>query len=90
MSSSYNLSQRSGWYGFGNGNNSSGQFWYGSRTNFPGFIYKKNNGVGGRKSTKFSPGGNLICNKQTYLYNKYRPGTGGVGATSTAVRRSKT
>ena len=30
---------------FGSGP-SNGQFWYGSQTNFPGFLYKKNVGVG--------------------------------------------
>lgn len=39
---------------FGSGP-SNGQFWYGSSTNFPGFLYKKNVGVGGRRSTKMSP-----------------------------------
>ena len=37
---------------FGTGSNSNGQFWYGSTTNFPGFLYKKNVGVGARRSTK--------------------------------------
>ena len=75
--------------GFGNGSNSNGQFWYGNTTNFPGFLYKKNIGVGGRRSTKFNPGGNITCNSQTYLYNKYKPGTGGIGASSTSNRRAK-
>lgn len=74
---------------FGNGSNSNGQFWYGSQTNFPGFLYKKNVGVGGRRSTKMSPGGNITCNNSTYLYNKYKPGQGGVGASSIANRRAK-
>ena len=74
---------------FGNGSNSNGQFWYGSTTNFPGFLYKKNVGVGGRRSTKFAPGGNITCNNSTYLYNKYKPGVGGVGASSVATRRAK-
>jgi hypothetical protein len=74
---------------FGNGSNSNGQFWYGSSTNFPGFLYKKNVGVGGRRSTKFNPGGNITCNNSTYLYNKFKPGTGGVGASSVANRRAK-
>jgi len=73
---------------FGSGP-SNGQFWYGSSTNFPGFLYKKNVGVGGRRSTKMGPGGNITCNSSTYLYNKYKPGTGGVGASSTANRRAK-
>lgn len=74
---------------FGNGSNSNGQFWYGSSLNFPGFLYKKNVGVGGRRSTKFNPGGNVFCNKSNYFYNKYKPGTGGVGASSIANRRAK-
>lgn len=74
---------------FGNGSNSNGQFWYGSTTNFPGFLYKKNVGVGGRRSTKMAPGGNVTCNSATYLYNKYKPGQGGVGASSIANRRAK-
>ena len=59
---------------FGTGSNSNGQFWYGSTTNFPGFLYKKNVGVGGRRSTKMGPGGNITCNSATDLYNKYKPG----------------
>ena len=73
----------------GTGSNSNGQFWYGGQTNFPGFLYKKNIGIGGRRSTKFNPGGNTSCNKSTYLYYKYKPGTGGVGASTTANRRAK-
>jgi len=63
---------------FGNGSNSNGQFWYGSTTNFPGFLYKKNVGVGGRRSTKFAAGGNLTTNTHQYLYNKYKPGVNGI------------
>jgi hypothetical protein len=74
---------------FGSGSNSNGNFWYGNSTNFPGFLYKKNLGVGGRKSTKMGPGGNITCNNSTYLYNKYKPGVNGVGACSTANRRAK-
>jgi hypothetical protein len=74
---------------FGSGSNSNGQFWYGKSINFPGFLYKKNVGVGGRRSTKFNPGGNTTCNKSRHLYNKYKPGTGGVGANSIATRRAK-
>ena len=74
---------------FGNGSNSNGQFWYGSSTNFPGFLYKKNVGVGGRRSTKFAAGGNITCNTPQYIYNKYKPETGGVGASSVATRRAK-
>ena len=75
--------------GFGTGSNSNGQFWYGSQTNFPGFLYKKNVGVGGRRSTLFAAGGNIICNQETYLYNKYKPGQNGVGASTIANRRAK-
>ena len=75
--------------GFGTGSVSNGQFWYGSSTNFPGFLYKKNVGVGGRRSTKFAAGGNATCNTPQYLYNKYTPGSGGVGASSIANRRAK-
>ena len=71
------------------GSNSNGNFWYGNSTNFPGFLYKKNVGVGGRRSTKMGPGGNITCNSSTYLYNKYKPGSGGVGASSIANRRAK-
>lgn len=74
---------------FGNGSNSNGQFWYGSTTNFPGFLYKKNVGVGGRRSTKFAAGGNSTTNTNQYLYNKYKPGQGGIGASSIANRRAK-
>jgi hypothetical protein len=79
----------SSWNGIGRNGTSNGQFWYGNTTNFPGFLYKKNLGVGTRKSTKLGPGGNITCNQPVYLYNKYKPGTSGVGATSTAVRRAK-
>jgi hypothetical protein len=73
---------------FGTGSNSNGQFWFGG-SSFPGFLYKKNAGVGGRRSTKFNPGGNITCNSETYLYNKYKPGAGGVGASSMSNRRAK-
>jgi len=72
----------------GFGSNSFGQFWYGGNK-FPGFLYKKNTGVGARRSTKMAPGGNITCNGPTYLYNKYNPGQGGVGASSTSNRRAK-
>jgi uncharacterized repeat protein (TIGR02543 family) len=36
-----------------------------------------------------APGGNTTCNSATDLYNKYKPGGGGVGASSTANRRAK-
>lgn len=73
-------------FGFGY---STGQFWYGKSTGFPGFLYKKHVGVGGRRSTKMTPGGNITCNIPTNLYNKYKPGTGGIGASSTSNRRAK-
>ena len=75
--------------GFGSGSNSNGQFWYGSQTNFPGFLYKKNVGVGARRSTMFAAGGNITCNQETYLYNKYKPGVNGVGDSTIANRRAK-
>lgn len=74
---------------FGSGSNSNGQFWYGNNVNFPGFLYKKNNGVGARRSTKFAAGGNIYCNKSRNIFNKYKPGTGGIGASSIATRRAK-
>ena len=67
---------------------SNGQFWFGGST-FPGFMFKKNTGVGGRRSTKMNPGGNITCNGPVYLYNKYTPGGSGVGASSTSNRRAK-
>jgi hypothetical protein len=66
-----------------------GQFWYGNSINFPGFLYKKNTGTGARRSTKFAAGGNTTSNTYQYLYNKYKPGTGGVGASSMSNRRAK-
>jgi hypothetical protein len=78
--SSYNTSFRTG-------SNSYGQFWFGGNT-FPGFLFKKNVGVGGRRSTKFNPGGNVTCNQPSNLWNKYISGAG-VGATSVATRRAK-
>jgi hypothetical protein len=71
--------------GFGTGSNSNGQFWYGGSQGFPGFLFKKNTGVGGRKNPLYG----LICNKPTYIYNKFKPGTGGVGAQNRANRRAK-
>ena len=67
---------------------SNGQFWFGGST-FPGFMFKRNTGVGGRRSTKMNPGGNITCNSPVYLYNKYSPGANGVGASSTSNRRAK-
>ena len=50
-----------------------GQFWYGDY----GFLYKKNLGVGTRKSTMFAASPPAQCNTYQYLYNKYSPGQGG-------------
>lgn len=72
---------------FGSGSGSYGQFWFGG-SSFPGFLYKRNLGVGGRRSTKMTPGGNITCNQPTTLWNKYTPGAG-VGASSVASRRAK-
>jgi hypothetical protein len=71
------------------GSNSYGQFWYGKSIGFPGFLYKKNVGVGGRRSTQMIPGGTLLTNSNHYYYNKYKPGLNGIGASSTSVRRAK-
>jgi uncharacterized repeat protein (TIGR02543 family) len=69
---------------------SNGSFWFGGGSmGFPGFLYKKNTGVGGRLSTKMAPGGNTTCNGPTYIYNKFKPGGGGIGASSIANRRAK-
>jgi hypothetical protein len=78
--SSYNSSFRTG-------SNSYGQFWFGG-SSFPGFLFKKNVGVGGRRSTKFNPGGNATCNQTKNVWNKYISGAG-VGASSVATRRAK-
>jgi hypothetical protein len=72
---------------FGTGSNSNGQFWFGGNS-FPGFLFKKNNGVGGKRSTKMNPGGNITCNGPVYIYNKYTPGSG-IGGSSVATRRAK-
>jgi hypothetical protein len=69
------------------GSNSYGQFWFGGNT-FPGFLFKKNVGVGARRSTQFTPGGTTICNQPTQFWNKYTPGAG-VGASSLSTRRRK-
>lgn len=66
-----------------------GQFWYGKQIGFPGFLYKKNVGVGGRKSTLFASGGNRITNTPQNIYNKYQAGNNGVGASSISNRRAK-
>jgi hypothetical protein len=69
--------------GFGTGSNSNGQFWFGGNT-FPGFLFKKNSGAGNRKNPSYG----LICNRPTQLWNKYTPGAG-VGGSSTSARRAK-
>lgn len=73
--------------GFRTGSGSYGQFWFGGST-FPGFLYKKNTGVGARRSTQLTPGGTRITNQPNEFWNKYTPGSG-VGASSVATRRSK-
>ena len=75
-------------YGLQRGGGSYGQFWFGKSIGFPGFLYKKNNGVGARRSTKFAPGGNRNCNTYQDVNNSYVPGSG-VGGTSISVRRAK-
>lgn len=69
--------------------NSYGQYWYGSNIGFPGFLYKKNVGVGGRRTTNFGAGGNKITNTPQNIDNKYQAGNSGVGATSISTRRAK-
>lgn len=73
--------------GFRTGSNSYGQFWFGGNS-FPGFLYKKNVGVGGRRSTQFRAGGTTITNQPNEFWNKYTPGSG-VGGSSVATRRAK-
>lgn len=77
----------SNYKGFRTGSTSYGQFWFGGST-FPGFLYKKNLGVGARRSTQFVPGGSSNCNHPTTLWNSYTPGAG-VGSSSIATRRAK-
>ena len=72
---------------YGIGSNSYGQFWFGDNS-FPGFLYKKNVGVGGRRSTRMTPGGVAVSNQPGEFWNKYTPGAG-VGASSIATRRAK-
>ena len=62
-----------------------GSFWFGPY----GFLFKAKGGGGARRSTKMAPGGNTTCNGPTYIYNKFKPGGGGVGASSVANRRAK-
>jgi hypothetical protein len=62
-----------------------GAFWFGRE----GFLFKSKGGGGARRSTKMAPGGNTTCNGPSYIYNKFKPGGGGVGASSVANRRAK-
>jgi surface protein len=62
-----------------------GSFWFGRE----GFLFKAKGGGGARRSTKMAPGGNTTCNGPTYIYNKFKPGGGGVGASSVSNRRAK-
>lgn len=74
---------------FGTGSNANGNFWYGAAMKFPGFLYKKQVGVGTRRSTKFAAGGNITTNTPQYIYNKYHVNNNGIGANSIANRRAK-
>jgi hypothetical protein len=69
---------------FGLGSTPHGQFWYGNN-HFPGFLYKKNLGVGVRRSTLFTAGG-VNSNNQS-IYNTFVPGSG-IGGVSVANRRA--
>jgi len=71
----------------GQNSNSYGQYWFGGNK-FPGFFFKKNSTSGARRSTLFSPGGNLNCNTYQNVWNKYTPGSS-IGATSISTRRRK-
>lgn len=66
------------------GSNSFGQFWYGGSIGFPGFLYKRNGGAGGRKNPAYG----LITGQPQDIWNKYIPGSG-VGGSSIATRRAK-
>ena len=68
---------------------SNGQFWYKNIIDSNSFLYKKKIGSGNTLSTKFAPGGNLITNTYQYLYNKYKPNSNGVGASTISNRRAK-
>lgn len=62
-----------------------GNFYYGKY----GFLYKQKPAGGGRRSTKFTPGGGSTTNGQTTLFNKYNAGNTGIGRQPTAIRRAK-
>lgn len=54
--------------GFRTSSNSYGQFWFGGNS-FPGFLYKKNMGVGGAEAH------NLLQEEQVYVINLTNFGT---------------
>ncbi len=60
---------------------SNGSFYFGQY----GFLYKKQTGVGARRSSAYATN----YNHPEYLYNKYQVGGSGVGAQTTANRRAK-
>jgi hypothetical protein len=62
-----------------------GNFYYGK----DGFLFKQKPAGGGRKSTKFFPGGGSTTNVKTSLFNKFQGGNTGIGGQSTSVRRAK-
>ncbi len=64
-----------------------GQFWYGKSVGFPGFLVKKQLGVGARRSTRFFPG--ACASSTTTVFNEYRASNNGVGAQTIANRRAK-
>jgi hypothetical protein len=59
--------------------------WYGRRTNFPGFNYKKKPPMG-PKTTSFHPGARTSGTTSQNIENVYIPGSG-VGAKSKVNRR---
>lgn len=63
-----------------------GHRWYGQRTQFPGFNYKKKPAMGPKICRNY-PGSGSLSEKQTFD-NVYTSGSG-VGATSVALRRAK-
>ena len=54
-----------------------------------GFLYKQKPAGGGRKSTKFFPGGGSTTNGETTLFNKFQGGNMGIGRQPTSIRRAK-
>tara|TARA_B110000285_G_C14751796_1_gene435526 strand:+ start:89 stop:406 length:318 start_codon:yes stop_codon:yes gene_type:complete len=65
-----------------------GHRWYGHRTNFPGFNYKRAP-AGASASTKMYPGARTSGNTNQTIENVYIRGSG-VGADRRQVRRYKT